>query len=197
MLNIVIFGAPGSGKGTQSELLIEKYGLNHISTGEVLRKEIQDQTELGKIAEFHISKGHLVPDNLIIDMLADVLDSKKRGTGIIFDGFPRTIEQGKALDKILKDRGTDLSIVINLNVEEEELICRLLKRGEISGRSDDNIDTITARLKVYHEQTAPLIDFYKKAGVLVDIPAGGRSIDQISKEINEAVSRVYEKAMAC
>ncbi len=197
MLNIVIFGAPGSGKGTQSELLIEKYGLKHISTGELLREEIERQTELGKIAEFHISKGHLVPDELIIDMLAETLDSQKTETGIIFDGFPRTIKQGKALNEILSERNKELSIVINLNVEEDELIQRLLKRGKISGRSDDNLETITARLKVYHNQTAPLIEFYKKEGKLVDISGGERSIDEIFAEINKAVAKVYQKAIAC
>ncbi len=190
MLNIVIFGAPGSGKGTQSELLIEKYGLNHISTGDVLRKEIAAQTALGKIADSHISKGQLVPDYLIIDMLANVLDTQKEREGVIFDGFPRTLKQGKALNKILEERDSELSVVINLSVEEEELMERLLKRGQTSGRSDDNQETIAARLKVYHEQTAPLIDFYKKEGKLVNIAGGKRSIDEIFGDISKAVEKV-------
>jgi len=197
MLNIVIFGAPGSGKGTQSELLIEKYGLNHISTGEVLRKEIASETELGKIADSYISKGQLVPDELTIDILSSTLDAKRGGAGVIFDGFPRTLEQGKALNEILKERGREVSLVINLNVEEEELVNRLLNRGKKSGRSDDNLETISLRLNVYKNQTAPLIDFYKKEGKLVDISGGGRSIQEIFAEIDLAVSKVYQKAIAC
>lgn len=197
MLNIVIFGAPGSGKGTQSELLIEKYGLEHISTGDVLRKEITSQSELGKIADSYISKGQLVPDELIIDVLAKVLDTKQSRTGVIFDGFPRTLDQGIALDKILKERDAELSLVINLQVDEQELIGRLLNRGKVSGRSDDNLETITSRLNVYKNQTAPLIDFYKKAEKLVDIQGGGRTIQEIFSEIDQAVSEVYQKAIAC
>ncbi|WP_291128067.1 nucleoside monophosphate kinase, partial [Dysgonomonas sp. UBA7698] len=117
MLNIIIFGAPGSGKGTQSENLITRYNLAHISTGDVLRAEIKNGTELGKLAEEYISKGQLVPDDVVIGMLANVLDSKKDKAGVIFDGFPRTIAQGEALEKILKERGEEISIVINLDVE--------------------------------------------------------------------------------
>lgn len=197
MLNIVIFGAPGSGKGTQSELLIEKYGLDHISTGEVLRKEIASGSELGKIADSYISKGQLIPDELIIDVLAKILDSKPRKAGIIFDGFPRTLQQGTALNKILEERGRELSIVINLNVDEEELIGRLLSRGKSSGRSDDNMEVISSRLDVYKSQTSPLIDYYRKEGKLVDIEGGGRSVQDIFNEIDAAVSEVYRKAIAC
>ena len=166
MLNIVIFGAPGSGKGTQSELIIKEYGLDHISTGDVLRSEMKNETELGKIAKDYIEKGQLVPDELIVDMLAKVLDSKVNSKGVIFDGFPRTIPQAKALKEMLNKRGTDVSVMLNLQVEEEELISRLLERGKVSGRSDDNLETIKSRLDVYHKQTQPLIDFYTKKGVL-------------------------------
>ena len=197
MLNIVIFGAPGSGKGTQSEFLIEKYGLKHISTGDILRREIESQTQLGKIADALISKGHLVHDELIIEMLANILDAKQCRTGVIFDGFPRTIAQGKALAELLNKRNTDLSLVINLNVEKEELIQRLLNRGKVSGRSDDNIETITARLQVYEKQTAPLIDFYKEERKLVNIAGGGRSMQEIFSDIDKAVDKVYQKATAC
>ena len=135
MLNVVIFGAPGSGKGTQSELIIKEYGLDHISTGDVLRAEMKGETELGKIAKDYIEKGQLVPDELIVDMLAKVLDSKASSKGVIFDGFPRTIPQAKALKEMLNKRGTDVSVMLNLQVEEEELISRLLERGKVSGRS--------------------------------------------------------------
>ena len=189
MLNIIIFGAPGSGKGTQSENLIKRYNLAHISTGDVLRAEIKNGTELGKLAEEYISKGQLVPDDVVIGMLANVLDSKKDKAGVIFDGFPRTIAQGEALEKILKERGEEISIVINLDVEEPELIDRLIKRGQQSGRSDDNLETIKSRLDVYKNQTSPLKDHYMNSGKLATIKGIG-TIDQIFDLIAEAVDKV-------
>lgn len=189
MLNIVIFGAPGSGKGTQSENLIQKYNLAHISTGDVLRAEIKNGTELGKLAEGYISKGQLVPDEVVIDMLAKVLDSKKEAAGVIFDGFPRTIPQGEALDKMLKDRGQEISTVVSLEVNEPELIDRLIKRGQQSGRSDDNYDTIKARLDVYNNQTSPLKEHYTKSGKLASIKGVG-TVDEIFNRIVEAVDKV-------
>lgn len=189
MLNIVIFGAPGSGKGTQSELIIKEYGLDHISTGDVLRAEIKGETELGKIASGYIEKGQLVPDDLIIDMLAKVLDSKKGSKGVIFDGFPRTIPQAKALKKVLNDRNTDVSVMLNLQVDEDELIKRLLERGKISGRSDDNLETIKSRLDVYHNQTAPLADYYIGEGKHVAIQGVG-TIEDIFGRIKEAIKNI-------
>lgn len=162
MLNIVIFGAPGSGKGTQSEKLIDEYGLHHISTGEVLRRHISEGTELGKIADQYISQGHLIPDELMVKVLEDVLDSNPELTakGVIFDGFPRTIAQAKSLNDMLKRRGTKVHAVIGLEVNEDDLVKRMLNRGKESGRADDNIDTIRERLNVYHNQTSPLRDYY-------------------------------------
>ena len=161
MFNIVIFGAPGSGKGTQSENLIANYGLFHISTGEVLRDHIARGTELGKVADSYISKGNLIPDDLMVSILADILDNTPEAKGgVIFDGFPRTINQAKALKAMLAERGAQVDAVVGLEVEEQELITRLLKRGEESGRSDDNLETIKQRLNVYHSQTQPLHDFY-------------------------------------
>ncbi len=189
MLNVVIFGAPGSGKGTQSELIIKAYGLDHISTGDVLRAEIKGQTELGNIAEGYISKGQLVPDELIIDMLAKVLDSKKTSEGVIFDGFPRTIPQAKALKVMLNERGTDVSVMLNLEVAEEELIQRLLKRGEISGRSDDNLETIKSRLAVYHSQTAPLATYYMEEGKHSAIKGMG-TVEDIFTRVQEAINAI-------
>lgn len=187
MLNVVIFGAPGSGKGTQSELIIKKYGLFHISTGDVLRGEIKNGTELGNTAKGFIEKGQLVPDSLIIDMLANVLDSNPATKdGVIFDGFPRTIPQAEALNVMLKERGTQVSIVIGLDVEESELIDRLLKRGQISGRSDDNYETIKSRLDVYNNQTSPLKDFYIKEGKYADIQGMG-SVEDIFGRIEKAI----------
>lgn len=189
MLNIVIFGAPGSGKGTQSENLINKYNLAHISTGDVLRAEMKNGTELGKLAEGYISKGQLVPDEVVIDMLAKVLDSKKDAAGVIFDGFPRTIPQGEALDKMLAERGQSIAAVVSLEVDEQELIDRLLKRGLQSGRSDDNYETIKARLDVYNNQTSPLKDHYTKSGKLVHIKGIG-SIGEIFERISQAIDKV-------
>lgn len=161
MLNIVIFGAPGSGKGTQSERIVEKYGINHISTGDVLRAEIKNGTELGKTAKSYIDQGQLIPDSLMIDILASVFDGFKGSKGVIFDGFPRTIAQAEALKVMLKERGQEVSVMLDLEVPEDELMVRLVKRGKDSGRADDNEETIKKRLNVYHSQTAPLIDWYK------------------------------------
>ena len=149
MLNIVIFGAPGSGKGTQSERIVEKYGINHISTGDVLRAEIKNGTELGKTAKGYIDQGQLIPDELMVDILANVFDSFKDSKGVIFDGFPRTIPQAEALKVMLKERGQDISVMIDLDVPEDELMTRLIKRGKDSGRADDNEETIKKRLVVY------------------------------------------------
>jgi len=189
MLNVVIFGAPGSGKGTQSERIIKEFGLDHISTGDVLRKEMKENTELGKIAKEYIEKGQLVPDELIVDMLAKVLDEKEGSKGVIFDGFPRTIPQAIALKKMLNERGTDVSVMLNLHVEDDELINRLLERGKISGRSDDNLETIQSRLQVYHSQTAPLADYYINEGKHVAIEGVG-SIDDIFNSIKKVLTEL-------
>lgn len=166
MLNVVLFGAPGSGKGTQSERLTERYGFHHISTGDVLRSHISRGTELGRIADSYISKGQLIPDDLMADILADVLDNEvdKNAKGVIFDGFPRTVAQAEALDKILSERGRKVDVVVGLETDDEELTARLLKRGIDSGRSDDNAETIRKRLEVYHTQTSPLRDYYMGHG---------------------------------
>ena len=187
MRNIVIFGAPGSGKGTQSDKLIEKYGLNHISTGDVLRSEIKNGTELGKIAKQYIDDGMLVPDSLIVDMLAGVYDSYgKDHKGVIFDGFPRTVPQAEALKKMLAERGHKVAAMIELDVPEDELMTRLLKRGELSGRSDDNAETIKKRLDVYHSQTSPLIEWYENDGIRHQIDGLG-DLDRIFADICKVV----------
>ena len=188
MLNIVIFGAPGSGKGTQSDKLIEHYNLFHISTGDVLRDNIKRGTELGKTAKGYIDQGQLVPDELIIDILAQVLDENKdRATeGVIFDGFPRTIPQAEALEQLLADRGTQVDAVVGLEVPEEELIRRILLRGQLSGRSDDNEETARKRLETYHNQTSPLKAYYQEQGKYRAIDGLG-SIDGIFELIKEAL----------
>jgi adenylate kinase len=186
MLNIVIFGAPGSGKGTQSERIVAKYGINHISTGDVLRAEIKNNTELGKIAKGYIDQGQLIPDELIIDILAKTLDSFEDSKGVIFDGFPRTIPQAEALKKVLAERGQSVSIMLDLDVPEDELMTRLIKRGQESGRADDNEETIKKRLVVYHSQTAPLIDWYKTEGQYCHINGLG-TMEGIFEEICKAI----------
>ena len=186
MLNIVIFGAPGSGKGTQSARIVEKYGLNHISTGDVLRAEIKNGTELGKTANEYISNGQLIPDALMIDILASVFDSFKDSNGVIFDGFPRTIAQAEALKQMLAERGQEVSVMLDLEVPEDELMARLIKRGQESGRADDNEETIKKRLVVYHSQTSPLIDWYKNDGKYHHINGLG-SMDGIFADICKAV----------
>ena len=189
MLNVVIFGAPGSGKGTQSELIIKEYGLDHISTGDVLRAEMKGETELGKIAKDYIEKGQLVPDELIVDMLAKVLDSKASSKGVIFDGFPRTIPQAKALKEMLNKRGTDVSVMLNLQVEEEELISRLLERGKVSGRSDDNLETINRDWMFITNRQAPLADYYVGEGKHVGIHGMG-TVEEIFDRIKEAINNL-------
>ena len=189
MLNIVIFGAPGSGKGTQSERIVEKYGINHISTGDVLRAEIKNGTELGKTAKGYIDQGQLIPDELMIDILASVFDSFKDSKGVIFDGFPRTIAQAEALKKMLAERGQDVSVMLDLEVPEDELMVRLIKRGKDSGRADDNEETIKKRLHVYHSQTCPLIDWYKNEKKYQHINGLG-TMDGIFADICEAVDKL-------
>ena len=188
MFNLVIFGGPGSGKGTQSDLLIEEYGLFHISTGAVLRDQISRGTELGKIADSFISGGNLIPDDLMVSILGKTLDenSDKIEKGVIFDGFPRTIEQAKALTTVLAERGMKLNVVIGLEVDDKELTKRLIKRGQDSGRSDDNEETIKKRLEVYHNQTSPLRDFYINEALYAPIKGNG-TIEEIFSDIKTAI----------
>lgn len=183
MLNLVLFGAPGSGKGTQSAKLIDNYGLHHISTGEVLREHIKKETELGKIAKRYIDEGQLIPDELMINILDDVLEREAKGKkGVIFDGFPRTIPQAQALNELLLKRGTELHAVVGLEVPEEELVERMLNRGKETGRADDNLETIKKRLDVYHKQTSPLRDHYMKQNKYLQINGSG-NVDDIYRSI--------------
>lgn len=190
-MNLIIFGAPGSGKGTQSEKLIERYGLHHISTGDLLRSHIANGTELGKVANVFISKGNLIPDELMLDILENELDLHPEVKGVIFDGFPRTIPQAEALNRILEKRGTKIHAVVGLEVPEAELTDRLIKRGAISGRSDDNAETIAKRLEVYHRQTAPLKEFYTTRGSYYAIQGSG-SIDEIFASITLVVDQIEQ-----
>ena len=186
-MNVVIFGAPGSGKGTQSEKLIEKYGLHHISTGEVLRDHIARKTPIGQIAKTYINQGQLIPDSLMIRILEEILDHEpKAKDGVILDGFPRTVPLADALNRFFSRRGQTLHHVIGLEVPEDELVDRMIKRGQQTGRADDNIDTIKNRLQVYHESTTPLRDYYINEGKYRAINGHG-SVEEIFAEIVRAI----------
>ncbi|MBQ1724951.1 MAG: adenylate kinase [Muribaculaceae bacterium] len=189
MLNIVIFGAPGSGKGTQSEILIRNRGLFHISTGDVLRDNIRRGTELGATAKAYIEQGQLIPDELMVSILADVLDANREAAaqGVIFDGFPRTIAQAEALEDMLGERGTSVTLVLGLEVPEEELINRILERGRLTGRSDDNLETVKKRLDVYHNQTSPLKEFYNERGLYRAIEGMG-GIEAVAQRIDDELN---------
>ncbi len=190
MKNIVIFGAPGSGKGTQSDLMIEKYGFGHISTGEVLRAEIAKGSEIGKTAAALINNGNLIPDELMTEILAGVYDSfGPDHEGVIFDGFPRTIPQAEALKKMLSERGHKIAAMIELDVPEDELMQRLVKRGIESGRADDNEETIRKRLDVYRNQTAPLIDWYAGEGIHNHVNGLG-GLDRIFGDVCKVIEGV-------
>lgn len=186
MKNIVIFGAPGSGKGTQSDLLVAKYGFKHISTGDVLRGEIKNGTELGRTAKAYIDKGQLIPDSLMIDILAATYDALCPCEGVIFDGFPRTVPQAEALKAMLAERGTEVGAMLELQVPDEMLVERLVNRGKTSGRADDNEATIKARLEVYHSQTAPLSDWYKAEGKRNTVKGYGE-IDDINAALCQVI----------
>ena len=179
MFNLVLFGPPGSGKGTQSDKLVEQYGLIHLSTGNLLRKEIADQTALGLSAKSYIDSGKLVPDQVVIGMVDSFFDQHKGAKGFLFDGFPRTVAQAAALDELLTQKNTAISIVIALEVSEEELVKRLLKRGQTSGRSDDTDESvIRKRFAVYGQETSTVASFYQAAGKFRSI-AGEGSVEEI------------------
>lgn len=183
MFNLILFGPPGSGKGTQSEKLIARYGLKHLSTGDLLRNEINRQTPLGKEAQNFMDKGQLVPDEVVIGMISSALDENPHAKGFLFDGFPRTPAQAKALDSLLKLKKAPIKVMLALDVTEEELVKRLLKRGETSGRSDDNNENvIRARIVEYRTKTAVVADYYKQFEKMVMVKGEG-SIDEIFERL--------------
>jgi adenylate kinase len=191
MFNLILFGPPGSGKGTQSEKLIVKYGLKHLSTGDLLRSEINRQTALGMEAKNFMDKGQLVPDEVVIGMISSALDDNLDATGFLFDGFPRTSAQAKALDNLLELKLSSIAVMLALDVSEEELVSRLVKRGETSGRSDDTNDqVIRARITEYHNKTAAVADYYKQFNKVVMIKGEG-SVEEIftslCKEIDDRI----------
>ena len=187
MLNIILFGAPGCGKGTQAALIKEKYNINHISTGEVIRDEISRGTELGKSMQNYIEAGQLAPDSIVIGMIRNQMKEHKDAAGNIFDGFPRTTAQAEAFDEILKEDGESVSVMIYMDVPEEELVSRILLRGKDSGRADDaSEDVIRNRIAVYREQTAVVADHYSKQNKYVAVDGVG-TLDEVFGRICEAI----------
>ena len=188
MFNLILFGPPGSGKGTQSERLIAKYGLKHLSTGDLLRSEIAGQTPLGLAAKSYMDKGQLVPDQVVIEMISSALDNNPQSKGFLFDGFPRTTAQAESLDKLLLQKGTAIAMVLALQVSKTELVKRLLNRGVTSGRSDDtNEEVIGARIEEYEKKTAAVAEHYKKFGKVKYIKGEGTVdaiFDALSQEID-------------
>ncbi len=186
-LNIVLFGPPGAGKGTQSERLIQKYGLIHLSTGDIFRANMKEETELGILAKSFISKGHLVPDEVTINMLKEEVLKHPNAKGFIFDGFPRTTVQALALDDFLATMNSSIKVMLALEVEENELRERLMKRALVSGRSDDADEKIIQnRINVYKNETAPVKTFYEKQNKFIAIDGIG-TIDEISARIYDAI----------
>ena len=189
MMNIVLFGPPGSGKGTQSEKVIEKYGLIHISTGDLLREEVAAQTELGKQAKAIMDTGELVSDKIVIGMIRNKIEEHQDGPGFIFDGFPRTVDQARELRKALTDYDERVGVMISLEVSREELVKRLLKRGKDTGRSDDNMETINNRIDVYNRQTIPVTYYYDKMHKHAAVEGTG-SVDKIFDRIVAVIAKV-------
>lgn len=193
MFNLVIFGPPGAGKGTQSEKLLDTYQLTHLSTGDIFRANMKGETALGLLARSFIDKGELVPDEVTIAMVKDFVENRYSARGFVFDGFPRTIAQGEALDAFLNERGTPISTVLALEVDEDELVRRLLERGKISGRADDQSEaTIRTRFNEYLQKTEPLLDYYEKQGKLNRVYGMG-SVEDI---FNRLVSCIEDAGVA-
>jgi adenylate kinase len=187
MLNLVLFGPPGAGKGTQSNFLIEKYNLIHLSTGDILRGEIAAGTALGLEAKTLMDRGDLVPDEVVIGMISSKLDNNPSANGFIFDGFPRTSAQAEALDNLLEEKRTSISAMISLKVEDEELIKRLLSRGKDSGRADDQDESIIAnRINEYNNKTAPLKEYYSEQNKLSEIEGNG-TVEDIAEKLNDVI----------
>ncbi len=194
MFNIILFGPPGSGKGTQSEKLIAKYQLKHLSTGDLLRSEIAAKTPLGLEAKAVMDKGQLVPDEVVIGMISSALEANPQAKGFLFDGFPRTAAQSEALDKLLHLKKTEIGVVLALQVSEEELVKRLLNRGLTSGRSDDtNEEVIRARITEYHNKTTVVADYYQQFDKVVNIKGEG-TVDEIFADLSAAIDERIAKS---
>jgi adenylate kinase len=192
MFNLILFGPPGSGKGTQSEKLIARYGLKHLSTGDLLRSEIAAQSPLGMAAKSIMDKGQLVPDEVVIEMINSALENNPQARGFLFDGFPRTTAQAEALDKLLAQKDTEIAVVLALQVSKEELISRLLNRGKSSGRSDDTNElVIRSRIEEYEMKTAAVADYYNKFNKVVMVKGEG-TIDEIFDSLCDEIDAKTE-----
>ncbi|HZL10483.1 MAG TPA: adenylate kinase [Prolixibacteraceae bacterium] len=188
MLNLVLFGPPGAGKGTQADFIVEKFKLIHLSTGDLLRSQIAAKTELGLEAKSYMDKGFLVPDSIVVGMIKSELQENKEANGFIFDGFPRTVEQAKTLDVLLSENGTPVSGMLCLDVDKEELINRISNRGKTSGRSDDqDLSIIENRIKTYTEKTMPLKYYYKEQNKYYKIDGTG-SVEEIAHRLSDTIS---------
>lgn len=183
---VILIGAPGAGKGTQAKLLVEALGLPQVSTGDLFRFNLKNETELGKLARTYMDRGQLVPDEVTVAMVKDRLSQPDCSNGAILDGFPRTKAQAIALDDLLEELGGRISIVPSIHVDQEVLVDRLLKRAEIEGRADDNEDTIRTRMRVYEEQTQPLLDYYGQKGLVVEIN-GQQTISEVQEDLVRVV----------
>jgi adenylate kinase len=187
MFNLILFGPPGSGKGTQSEKLIEKYGWIHLSTGDLLRKETASQTKLGMEASSYMSKGQLVPDSVVIGMIGSALDANPQATGFLFDGFPRTVAQAEALDALLAEKNASINLVLALEVTQQELLSRLINRGKTSNRTDDSDESIIRnRIQEYENKTAPVAGYYDKVSKLARIKGEG-TVDEIFRALGKQI----------
>ncbi len=189
MINIVLFGKPGAGKGTQAEFLKEKYNLVHLSTGDIFRFNIKNDTELGKLAKTFMDKGDLVPDKLTINMLQSEVDKNPNAAGFLFDGFPRTIAQAEALDSFLENKGQNITATVALEADDNILVARLLERGKTSGRPDDqDEEKIRNRYEEYNQKTAPLMNYYKNQGKFFAVDGIGTIA-----EVNERLNMIFDK----
>ncbi len=187
MMNIILFGPPGSGKGTQASSIVEKYNLLHISTGDLFRYEIGNSTELGLLAKSYMNKGELVPDDVTIGMLKNKVDANPDVAGYIFDGFPRNVYQSEALDRILDEKGQTVNVLLQLDVDDEEIVKRILNRGKTSGRSDDNDESIIRnRISIFNDETAPVYNYYEKLEKSVRINGIG-SLEDIFDRLTAAI----------
>ncbi len=194
MLNLILFGPPGSGKGTQAALLVDKYGFLHISTGDLFRSEIGNQTDLGLLAQSYMAQGKLVPDTVTIDMLRKKVEANPEVTGIIFDGFPRTIQQAQALDALLAERSSEVTALLALTVDEDEIVQRILNRAKTSGRSDDADEGIIRdRIAVYENNTTPVFDYYEERGKSFRVKGMG-SIDEIFARLSAIIDHIHTAA---
>ena len=190
MFNLILFGPPGSGKGTQAAKIAEKYGFAHVSTGEIFRSEMRNETPLGVKVKGIVERGELVPDEVLVEILEAGIAKHEDADGIIFDGYPRTLQQAKDMDTIMEKRNDTINLVLALEVDDEEIIKRLLKRAELEGRKDDTREVIENRIEVYNNQTQPLIDYYKEKGLFRSVNGIG-TID----EIFESICREVDKAL--